>query len=92
MENIMVKEKDIKALELKGVVQKNGNVLINTSKWMRPKTACEIFKKAGIRISKSNMNYWINQDKIESIKIKELDDLTLVNIESAPEEVQRYIK
>ena len=61
----MIKEKDLKKLKLKGIVDSNGILSIDTSKWMRPTTACNI---------------------------DSLEGLTLVNIETAPDEVKRYIK
>lgn len=63
-------------------------VLIDTNIWMRPKTACEELRERGFDVSYSLMNYWKNNDKIRSKIIKSLDNLTLVNIETIPEEMR----
>jgi len=68
--------------------ERAGLVSINTKKWMRPKTACEVLEKRGIKVSSSLMNYWIINDKIDSVKVKSLDNLTLVNINTIPEEMR----
>ena len=68
--------------------EKGSRIEINTRVWMRPKTACEVLRKRGIRVSPALMNYWINEGKITSKKIKGLDELTIVNIETIPEEMR----
>lgn len=70
-------------------LEKNGIVIIDTKVWMRPKTACQMLKKKGIDVSYSLMNYWKNNGKVKSIVIESLDDLTLVNVETLPEEVRQ---
>lgn len=77
---------EVKTFERKGIVQ------INTNKWMRPKNASQLFNRAGLKVSPATINYWINEGKIDSMKIKSLDNLTLVNIYSAPEDVVKFIK
>lgn len=72
----------------KAVEEKGGVVYIDTNIWMRPKTACEILNERGLKVSHSLMNYWKNEGKIDSIKIKALDGLTLVNIETIPKDLR----
>lgn len=79
----------------KGILkEEDGVVTIDTNTWMRPVTACEYLRERGIKVSKSLMNYWKNNDKIENRDIKSLNGLTLVNIDTIPEEirVKRNIK
>lgn len=71
---------------------KNGLVSIDTNVWMRPKTACDKLKEMGLSVSHSLMNYWKNEGKIDSIVIEELDNLTLVNINTIPEEMRVSVK
>lgn len=73
---------------MKGIKQENGVVTIDTNIWMRPKTACEVLSERGLKVSHSLMNYWKNEEKIDSIQIKELDNLTLVNIETIPDKMR----
>lgn len=73
--------------------KKDGSLIqIDTKIWMRPKTACNVLRDRGISVSHSLMNYWKNEGKIESMVLKELDDLTLVNIETIPKELKVSVR
>jgi len=76
--------------EYKGILEerKDGIVIIDTSIWMRPITACKYLRKKGVKVSRSLMNYWKNENKIENKDIEALNGLTLVNIETIPKEVR----
>lgn len=63
---------------------KNKKLEVDLRYWMRPKQAIQKFKSKGVKITPQKLYYWIKEDKIKSKKIKELDDLVLVDIRTSP--------